>query len=261
MDELDPEIIQLARDAEARAKARLTEAKAAENPNVPIARTEQALQRIDTTFVAPTIDPRAQARLRAFQEAEALAESERKEQALVRSVSVVPSGYRVSSKAELEGRVHRPKAIAEMLKGLEARTVLFWGATGSGKSTLAGAGVDAWVRRRGGGHVVWTRALNLAAASRYHALGQGEPRAILAACRADLLVVDELGPNQRSAQWDDVANVVFDRYENGRPTWFTTWMTKRKFEGEYGDGFARRVFEGTVIQCGLTTLAEAEAES
>jgi DNA replication protein DnaC len=65
------------------------------------------------------------------------------------------------------------------------------------------------------------------------------------------LILDELGSEPRSAQWSDVDDVVFARYEADLTTWVTTWMAHDQMAAKYGDGFARRIFERVVlIDCG-----------
>ena len=49
-----------------------------------------------------------------------------------------------------------------------------------------------------------------------------------------------------------VPDVLFERHAEGRPTWLTTAMTREAMAERYGDGLARRVYEGAkIIDCGV----------
>lgn len=151
--------------------------------------------------------------------------------------------------------VAREEAIAETERAFaKSAPALVWvGLSGSGKTTLACAAARHWAAQAGGGRIVFARASELATASRYHALGEGQPERIKAAIGADLLILDELGEPLRAAQWSDVEDVVFARYEQNRPTWVTTWLSPDGIKTHYGDGFARRILQrATVIDCGGT---------
>ena len=63
---------------------------------------------------------------------------------------------------------------------------------------------------------------------------------------ATLLVIDELGgedPRYASA----VAEVLFERHEQARPTWVTTGVGPTEIASRYGGGIARRVFEDAAV--------------
>ncbi|MGH7189175.1 MAG: ATP-binding protein [Terriglobales bacterium] len=168
--------------------------------------------------------------------------------------AALPARYGLSlHDAALMSRVRSPIAIRDSVAASSAVAAVWTGGSGMGKSTLAAAAAREWATQRGGGRIVWARAASLAVASRYHALGAGQPPALAEAERADLLVLDELGESQRTAQWDDVAEVLFSRYERGASTWITTWLSEDQMTNQYGDGFARRVFErAAIVRCGVS---------
>ena len=159
---------------------------------------------------------------------------------------------RVGSFTQAGKRVGGPKAIAESLAAIREPYVLWTGGTATGKSVLAGASAISRVKAEGRGSLMMIRAGLLACASRYSGLGRGMPPELEKAKKVDLLILDEIGERLKSGQWDDVAEVVFYRYENGLPLWATTWLTERGMgvEQGYGGGFARRIFGGREIRCG-----------
>ncbi len=235
-----------ARAAEASARARMTVGTSGEPKSIggPVAR---ALHAIRSLPPAPEFSPEDQAEA---DRQEVTRAARRREYAVRQAQCVLPERYQIDlDSPEIVKRVKRRAAIAESLAAVGAMQVVWMGASGAGKSTLACATARRWAEEHGGGRLVWTRASALATASRYHALGEGEPPAMVAAAKADLLVLDELGDTMRTAAWDDVAEILFRRYEDRRPTWVTTWLTPDKVAAQYGDGFARRVFEGTAIAC------------
>lgn len=225
-------------------------------------------ERLAGSLMTPDEQRRRQEAAERAEAESARVESERRRQRIEESASALPAlySYELGQAVDLGRFVTRAGAIFETDRALQARAPsLVWvGGSGSGKTTLACAAAREWARAHGGGRIVFARATEIATASRYHALGAGQPEAIGKAIRADLLILDELGPPQRSAQWQDVEDVVFARYEQNRPTWVTTWLTPEIPTGgdlradtasavaaHYGGGFARRILErATVIDCG-----------
>lgn len=186
------------------------------------------------------------------------AEREAKRVALARDASRVEEACRALpalysdalGSRELLDRVGRKAAVADTVQALAFPGIVWTGSSGAGKTSLACAAAREWARFQRGGRILFSRASELATASRYHALGEGRPKMVDQAIKADLLILDELGEPMRAAQWDDVGEVVFARYEQNRPTWVTTWLAPDQVKSLYGDGFARRLFErSAVIAC------------
>jgi hypothetical protein len=175
--------------------------------------------------------------------------------AVAASIATLPGRYRdlMLGGPELAARIVSRTAIAATHRAVDATQVVWTGLSGSGKTSLACAAARARIEANGGGSVMFVRAGQLATASRYHALGQGAPRVIQDAISVDLLVLDELGGDTRVSQWQDVDDVIFARYEQGRPLWITTWMSPDEMAKKYSEGLARRVFERAVtVACGGT---------
>jgi DNA replication protein DnaC len=143
-------------------------------------------------------------------------------------------------------------AQARMLFGAER--VVFSGNAGCGKTSLAVAMLrelyesavrpdakPALVRRAHG--AMFVSAYDLSKARARHPLGQGEAPLIDAAMRASTLVIDDLG-SERDGFQSAVTEVLYERHAECRTTWVTTWLDEVKARERYGDGIARRLFEG-----------------
>lgn len=204
---------------------------------------------------------------RAEQEA-ARIDAQRRRQRIEECLSVLPALYSCELGSPLLPKfVRRVEAIEETREAASsgAPGMVWVGNTKAGKSTLACAAARGWAHARGPGRIVFRRASELATASRYHPLGSGQPKILTEAIGADLLILDELGEPPQVAQWTDLEDVVFARYEQNRPTWVTTWLRLDEPTGRgvatdtahivtqhYGSGFARRILErASVIDCGL----------
>lgn len=124
--------------------------------------------------------------------------------------------------------------------------VVLVGPSGAGKTSLATAMLRAstrWDRR-------WMPARALACARAAFGLGDGEPPLVERALACDLLLLDDLGSENRIPT-SPVADVIAERHERLKATWVTTWMRENDVAQRYGEGIARRLFEGaTVIDCG-----------
>lgn len=138
-------------------------------------------------------------------------------------------------------------------------SAVFVGPAGSGKTTLAAAlfrEAMAPADARGIFALAWRLGLSRAR----HPLGQGDPPDYTAAITAPLLVLDDVG-TEPGAIPNPVAEAIFERHAEGLPTWITTGLSdaavaSRKglaaasaaaIASRYGDGIARRIYEGAVV--------------
>lgn len=155
------------------------------------------------------------------------------------------------SAPELRARVVSTPAIAQASAAVLVPRVVFLGPAGSGKTSLACAAMRARYYATGE-FFYFAPASTLAMARARHKLGAGDPRELIEALQAPVLLIDDLGfekPGPTSV--NDVETVIYERHLHARPTWVTTWMRSDKARERYGDGIARRLFEGaTIIDCG-----------
>lgn len=176
----------------------------------------------------------------------------------------IPKGFSEASlEAEWLVKLVGPKVIADARAALAAERVVAVGPPGSGKTSLIAAmaiaspapsrpgtpfGFDAAAR-----DLLWVSAHQLAKARAFHPLGAGEAPLIEHALDVSVLVVDELGgEDQKYAS--AVAEVLYERHADMRPTWVTTGVGPEKIAERYGGGIARRVFEdATVFRLGKRT--------
>lgn len=166
----------------------------------------------------------------------------------------------------LAGRVGaRAHVLAQarvLLTGSET-VVTIVGQTGSGKTSLACAMLSGAIEaaadldcdrdtleRAKCAHFADAYALSVARAQ--HKLGGGEPPELVRAKAASVLVLDELGRDERKTS--DVAEVIRRRMAAGRPTIITTWQSQQEIKLAYDGGIARRLFQrGTLIPLTVAT--------
>lgn len=165
-------------------------------------------------------------------------DDERRDKAL----ATIPARFRWATlKApELAARVGLPDPAGAGRKVLAAAGAVLAGPSGSGKTSLA----VACMRERLLG-ALFMPAIRLGVARLQGKLGDGEADAVEQAVRADLLVLDDVGQEAKTAT-NAVRDVVFARHDAERPTWITTGLTSQQLAELYGDGFLRRVLEGAV---------------
>lgn len=161
--------------------------------------------------------------------------------------------------------VASPGAIAgarDALSG-ESALVTILGSTGVGKTTLACAMlaevIEAGADLRCAPDVLerartayFVDALRLSQARQEARLGTGEPRELLRAKKASVLVVDEFGRDR--ALDVDVTKIIHERQAAKRLTIVTTWLDQAEIATSYDGGIARRLFQrATVFRLGSTT--------
>lgn len=151
-------------------------------------------------------------------------------------------------------------AMALLSQGEKVVTIV--GATGTGKTSLACAMlssvIEAGVNLQCDGDTLrrakrarFYHAYDLSVARGEHRLGGNEPPKITDAKTASVLVLDELGRDDRKTS--DVAEVIRRRLAMGLPTIVTTWQTQSEIAAAYDGGIARRLYQrATLIRLGGT---------
>lgn len=126
--------------------------------------------------------------------------------------------------------------IAEMLQRIvqHPHTLTFWGPARQGKTTLAVAAL----RLRGSGLFVSARRLTLARAQ--HKRGDGEAPLVTRCMHASLLLVDDLGEEEKAFDCP-IVDVLKTRFSAGRPTWVTTGLTGAEVTQKYSAGVKARL--------------------
>ena len=120
------------------------------------------------------------------------------------------------------------------------RRITLAGDAGDGK-TLLGVAILRALSRRRLHSPMFVSSPDLAEARIQTRAGQGEAPLVIAATRAPLLLLDDLGmaaPTHRDAN----VSVIDDRFKTGATTIVTTGFTLDQLATKYGDGIARRVF-------------------
>lgn len=174
-----------------------------------------------------------------------------RKQDVERAIARIPPAY---AAAELDAawlvELVGADTVARCHEAIGVPRVAFVGPPGAGKTSLAAAMFKLVARSETNRHEVarqrWVSAHKLAKARAGQPLGEGEAPIVEMCLDASLLVLDELGgedPRYASA----VAEVLFDRHEQARPTWITTGVGPKEIATRYGGGIARRVFEGAAV--------------
>jgi DNA replication protein DnaC len=166
----------------------------------------------------------------------------------------------------LEARVVAKAHVLDAARKLlsEGQTVItIVGGTGVGKTSLACAilaeEIEAGMNLHCAGDVLkraigarFFHAYDLSVARAEHRLGGGEPPKVVEAKRASVVVIDELGRDERKTS--DVAEVIRRRLAASMPTIITTWQTQEEVKNSYDGGIARRLFQrATLIPLGGRT--------
>lgn len=168
---------------------------------------------------------------------------------------------------ELQARVQlASSSLADVRRALAARVgsaerVVIVGGAGKGKTSLAAANLAERIKQ-GADQPRFVAARNLLAARSYPGTNGIEPKSVpwaALATAATQLVLDDLGAELTGApaggglaaqRIEVVCRVLADRHDLDLGHVITTAHEREKIAAWYGDGVARRVFEGAlVIRC------------
>lgn len=73
--------------------------------------------------------------------------------------------------------------------------------------------------------------------------------------KAPLVLIEDLG-SDRDGATNPIADVIFERHAQDRPTWVTTRLTRGLLVARYGAGVVARLFErARVIHLGAKTAS------
>lgn len=166
------------------------------------------------------------------------------------AIAQLPPAYRWShpDAPDLPNRAPRWGAIrATILDAVQnRRSAVLIGPAGSGKTSVAAAMIrHAWAIHQAE-HPRFFHAHRLAIARGQHGLGEGEAPMVHWAMTSPMVVIDDLG-NERKTELSAVMDVIFDRHAESLCTWYTTPFGHDEISKRYGDGIARRVFEGALV--------------
>lgn len=174
--------------------------------------------------------------------------TERDEAAAAPALASVPKRFRWALGATPETLLDRVKSsrelVARALANPPTGDMVLQGDTAMGKTSLAVAMFGAWLRQepqaRGGARFV--DAFWLAGAKARHPLGQGEAPEVLAAMKAPMLLLDDLG-SETDDRRNVIAEVIFHRHNEELPTWITTGFAPEQLMARYGSQVLRRLLE------------------
>lgn len=136
----------------------------------------------------------------------------------------------------------KPASAIDRALGVTELPIVLTGKAGAGKTALGCALLRRFSEKLG---VVgcYADTIKLSYARKIHPLGMGEAPALSAAMNAPLLFLDELGAEEGLDQAID--QLVRLRFR--RPTIFATPHRDLDIVARYGDGFARRVYDGATV--------------
>lgn len=166
----------------------------------------------------------------------------------------VPPRYRWAKleAPDLSARVSPRSAIAAARLAMESTApVVLTGGAGFGKTSL-GVALVAGLVTGGAVSARFVDSRALVRARQDGRLGDGEAKLVARCVAVQVLILDELGAEAGVGTAATViADVVHERHAHERRTVYTTPFEAEAIAAKYGDGIARRIFEGaTVIKLG-----------
>lgn len=166
-----------------------------------------------------------------------------------RALASIPATYADAARGSLElaQRCHED-AIRRAFEAPLAPTLIL-GPTGAGKSTLAAALLRHHIDTHPRGHTCrWLSAHDAVEAAAEHGLGDGQAPVLRAAERAAVLVLDDIGSERATVSNQAIASLAWARYDQARPTIYTSGFAPAKLVERYGDAFMRRLHDrGRII--------------
>jgi DNA replication protein DnaC len=169
------------------------------------------------------------------------------ERATRKTLAAIPERYQwcTFESPELAGRVKDSEAIGAAPLALDADRVALLGVAGIGKTVLSVCMLREWAARLGR-RGMFVDAYQLGQARAQHQLGAGEAKPVQDAIHAEALILDDLGA-ERDTVHSAIPDVLHARHANSRPTIITSGFSMQELSTRYGDGIARRLFEGAAI--------------
>jgi DNA replication protein DnaC len=149
--------------------------------------------------------------------------------------------------ALLPERVSDPVAVSSamlvmtQLASSSVRGVVISGPAGSGKTSLACAMVQSLLSTEQCRLVAFVRAIDLGRSRAIAGYGR-ESEDVQRSKAASFLVLDDLG-SEESSGIATIRDVVHYRFDEGKPTVYTTWLNRGETVAKYGEGTARRITE------------------
>jgi hypothetical protein len=145
-----------------------------------------------------------------------------------------------------------PTSVAlERLRG--AARALLVGPAQKGKTSLAVAALRARKVES-----LFVRSEQLGLARTQAKLGQGEAKLVDRAMETGLLLLDDVGSEgDAEGRVQAVRDVLFERFEEDRPTWVTTGLDAAQLAARYGAGILARLRSGVVLRMEGTPVGPA----
>lgn len=154
-----------------------------------------------------------------------------------------PEAPELASRVQLHPAICPYSVNAALARLRGASRALLVGAAQKGKTSLAVAAL-----RGRKCEAFFCRAETLGLSRRQAKYGAGESGPVARALETGLLLLDDVGSEgDERDRIQAVKDVLFDRYEQDRPTWVTTGLDSTQIEARYGAGILARMRSGVVL--------------